>query len=76
MSTNFPGLPRTKGFVAFFCAMENSWENPYITHMMKYTIGWESDGKKYPYYGKSVITSFPGSPHTMGFIALSYAMGN
>ena len=72
----FPRPSRTMGCVAFFCAMENSWENPYISHMMKYTIGWESDGKKYSYYGKSMITNFPGSPHTMGFIALSYAMGN
>ena len=33
-------------------------------------------GKKYPYYGKSMITNFPGSPHTMGFVAFSHAMGN
>ena len=33
-------------------------------------------GKKYPYYGKSMINNFPGSPHTMGFVAFSHAMGN
>ena len=32
-------------------------------------------GKKYPYYGKSMITNFPGSPHTMGFVAFSHPMG-
>ena len=25
-------------------------------------------GKKHPYYGKSMSTNFPGSPHTMGFV--------
>ena len=24
--------------------------------------------KKFPYYGKSMSTNFPGSPHTMGFV--------
>ena len=24
-------------------------------------------GKKHPYYGKSMSTNFPGSPHTTGF---------
>ena len=24
--------------------------------------------KKYPYYGKSMGTNFPGSSHTMGFV--------
>ena len=26
-------------------------------------------GKNYPRCGKSMSTSFPGSPHTMGFVA-------
>ena len=43
------------------------WENPCIFHAMKYIIGWESNRKKHPYYGKSMSTNFPGSPHTMGF---------
>ena len=33
-------------------------------------------GKNHPYYGKSVITNFPGSPHTMGFVSFFHNMGN
>ena len=69
MSTNFAGSPHAMGFVTFSHTMGNRWGNPCISHMMKYTIGWESDGKKYPYYGKSMSTNFPGFPHTMGFVA-------
>ena len=129
MSINFLDPPHTMGFVGFFCAMGNRWENPCISHVMKYTTGWESNGKKapilwekyeyqfprsssyngfccifpyygklmrkpmhfpydevyhrmgigwekYPYYGKSMITNFPGLPHTMAFVALSRIMGN
>ena len=77
MSTNFPGLPHTMGFVALFCAMGNWWEDPCTSHMMKYTIGWESDrNKKYLYYGNYMITNFPCSSHTMGFVAFCHAMGN
>ena len=36
------------GFVAFSCTVGNSWGNPYISHMLKYTIGWELDRKKAP----------------------------
>ena len=48
MSTNFPGPPHTMGFVGFFCAMGNWWKNPCIFHVIKYTTGWESNGKKAP----------------------------
>ena len=48
MITNFPGFPHTIGFVALSRTMGNWWENPCISHMMKYTIGWELDGKKVP----------------------------
>ena len=43
-------------------------KNPCISHVIKYTIGWESNGKKHPYCRKSMSTNFPGSPHTMGFL--------
>ena len=33
-------------------------------------------GKNHPYYGKSMSTNFPGSPHTMGFVAFSRTMRN
>ena len=45
MIINFPDFPHTMGFVTFSCTVGNLWENPYIYHMLKYTIGWESDGK-------------------------------
>ena len=44
------------------------WKNPCISHVRMYTTGWESNGKKHPYYGKSMSTNFPGSPHTMDFV--------
>ena len=46
MSINFPGSSHTMSFVAFSRTLRNLWENPYIPHMLKYTIGWELDGKK------------------------------
>ena len=35
---------------------------------MKYTIGWEYNEKRQPYYEKSMSTNFRRSPHTMGFV--------
>ena len=32
--------------------------------------------KKLPYYGKSMSTDFPGSPHTMGFVGYFRFTGN
>ena len=57
--TNFPGFPHTMGFVAFSHAIGNWWENPCISHMMKYTIGWESDGKKLPILRDKYDYQFP-----------------
>ena len=74
MSTNFPGFPL--GFVTFSRAMGNWWWNPYISHMMKYTTGWESNGKKHPYYGKSMGTNYPGSAHLMPFAEFCHAIEN
>ena len=48
MSTNFPGSPHTKGFVAFSRTMRNWWGNPCISQMTKYAIRWESSEKKAP----------------------------
>ena len=39
-----------------------------ILHIMKNV---NLMGKKHPYYGKSMSTNFPGSPHTMGFVGFS-----
>ena len=49
----------------------HAFPNDEVYHRMG--IEWE---KSYPYYGKSMTTSFPGSPHAMGFVAFSHAMEN
>ena len=59
MSTNSPGSPHTMGFVAFSRTMTNWWANPCISHMMKYTIGWESNGKKAPILWEKYEYQFP-----------------
>ena len=76
MVIDFPDFLRTMGFAAFSCTVESLWGNPCISHMLKYTIGWESYGKKHPYYRKSMSISFPDFPHTMGFVAFSGTVGN
>ena len=58
-------FPHLMGFTMLW---EIWWENPCIFHAMKYTIGWESNGKKHPYCGKSMSTNFPGFSHRMGFL--------
>ena len=58
MSNNFSGFPLTMGFVTFSCAMGNWWGNLCIFHPMKYRTGWESYGKKHPYYGKKNVNQF------------------
>ena len=71
-------FPRLSQFDRFRCifSMGNWWGNPCISHMMKYTTGWESNGKKHPYYGKSMGTNFPGFAHLMVFAEFSHAVGN
>ena len=54
----------TMRFVGFSRAMRNCRGNPCISHVMKYTTGWESNGKKHSNYGKSMETisyTFPTS---------------
>ena len=48
MGTNFPGSPNSMDFAVFSHVMGNGLGNPWISHMMKYTIAWESNGKKEP----------------------------
>ena len=52
METNFPGLAHSMVFVEFPHTIGNWLENPYISHVMQSTIGWEYNGEK--------------STHTMG----------
>ena len=56
--------------------MGNWGGSPCISHLKKYTIGWELDGEKSSILGKSMSTNFPRSPHTMGFVAFSRIVGN
>ena len=67
---NFSGFSHSIGLrLASISHVLGNWqENPCISHMMKYTIGWDSNEKKHPYYGKSMTTNFPGFRRTMGFL--------
>ena len=56
--------PNSNGFVAISHDMGNWWENPCISHMMKYTTRFESNGEKHPYYGNCMGTNFLGFPHS------------
>ena len=55
-------------FTAFSRVIGNWWEKPCISHVVNYTIGWESDRRK--------VSILPDSPNSTGFVAFSYAMGN
>ena len=59
MRINFTDIPNTMGFVAFFHTVENLLGNPCISHMLKYTIGWELDGKKAPILWEKYGYRFP-----------------
>ena len=60
IGTDFPAFPHSTDLPAFSHTMENWWENACISHLMKYTIGWES----------------AGSPNTMRFVGFSCIMRN
>ena len=76
MSTNFLGPPHTIGFVGFFRAMGNWWENPCISHVISIPQDGNQKGKKHPYYGKNLSTNFPDPSHMMNFVAFSRTLGN
>ena len=44
----FQTFPYTMGFVAFSHTVGSLWGNPCISHMLKYTTGWELNEKKAP----------------------------
>ena len=69
MSTNFLGFLHAMVFFAFFPAMGKWWGNPFISHMMKYTTGWESNGK-------GMGTNFLGFAHLIVLAEFSHAIGN
>ena len=76
MSISFPEFPRTMGFAAFSSGVRNLWGNPCISHMLKYTIRWESDGKKAPILWEKYEYQFPRLSPYHGFVAFSGAVGN
>ena len=59
MVIDFPGFPRTMSFVAFSRTVGNLWGNPCMSHMLKYTIGWELDEKKAPMLWEKYGYRFP-----------------
>ena len=63
-------LPIRMGYVGFFCVMGNWWENPCISHVMKYTAGWESNGKKAPKLWEKYEYQFPRSSSYNGFCCI------
>ena len=70
MSINFPGSPHTVSFVAFSCTMGNWWGNQCISHMMKYTAGWESYGEKAPILWEKYGYQFPRFTQYEGFCCI------
>ena len=59
MCTNFPGFSNSMDFTAFSHAMGNWWGNPCISQIIKYTIGYESNGKKDPVLWEKYENRFP-----------------
>ena len=70
MRINFTDIPNTMGFVAFFHTVENLLGNPCISHMLKYTIGWELDGKKAPILWEKYGYRFPRLSPYHGFCCI------
>ena len=70
MSISSLDFPHTMGFVAFFRTMGNLWGNPYIYHMLKYTMGWEWDGKKAPVLWENYDYRFPRLSPYHGFCCI------
>ena len=77
MAIYFPDFSPTIGFVAFSRTVGNLWRNPCISHMLKYTIRWESTEKKSSHTtGKVWVSIFQTFPITWFFFAFSHTMRN
>ena len=59
LGTNLPNFPHLMVLAVFFHVMGNQWENTCISHLLKYTIRWESDGKKAPILWEKYDYWFP-----------------
>ena len=76
ISINFTHLPHTMRFVAFSCTVGNVWGHPCISHMMKYTIGWGSNGKNEPILWEKYEYQFPKLSPYHGLCCISPYYGN
>ena len=70
MTTNFTGSPHMMDFVAFSHAMGNWSENPCISNLLKYIIGWELDGRKAPIPWEKYEYQFPRFSPYDGFCSI------
>ena len=70
MVIDFPDFLDTMGFLSFSCTVGNLWGNPCISHMLKYTIGWELDGKKAPILWENYGYRFPRLSTCHGFCCI------
>ena len=76
MNTNFPGFTNAMGFCCILVIYVKLMGKPMhfacdeVYHRMG--IWW---GKSTHTVGKVWVPIFPGFPHTMGFVAFSYAVG-
>ena len=66
----FPRFSPTMSFVAFSCTMGNWWGSPCISHMMEYTVGWESYGEKSPILWEKYEYQFPRFTSSEGFCCI------
>ena len=70
MGTNFPGFVHLVVFAEFSNAIGNRLENPYISHVMKSTIGLESNSKKAPILWEKYDYQFRRSSPYDGFCCI------
>ena len=68
----FPRLSPYQRFccIAFYRIVGNLWGNSCISHMLKYTIRWESDGKKAPILWEKYEYQFPRLSPYHGFCCI------
>ena len=55
------------GFCCIFQAIGNWWEKPCISYVVKYKIGWESNGRKFPILWRKYWSQFPKFSQFKGF---------
>ena len=55
------------GFCCIFQAIGNWWEKPCISYVVKYKIGWESNGRKFPILWGKYWYQFPNLSQFKGF---------